>query len=148
MSCYMLYALAASASRRTCRWLGIAASVTLGLATGPAVATDAFPAVQGEHYQLHVSSRLIPVAINRIHAWELELRDREGRPVSQATIRIGGGMPAHNHGLPTAPEVTKELAPGRYLLEGMKFQMGGAWEVNFQVDAAPGQETLTLQFAL
>lgn len=104
--------------------------------------------LKGERYQLQIQSRLDPVAINRIHAWELELRDANGSLVTDATLTIRGGMPAHNHGLPTAPRVTETLGPGHYLLEGMKFQMGGAWEVQFQIEAAPGTETLTLEFAL
>ncbi|MEN8719742.1 MAG: FixH family protein [Oceanococcaceae bacterium] len=130
-----------------CQHPAFVSAVMATLFAAPALASD-FAPLQGEHYQLRVASRVSPVVINRIHAWELDLRDREGQPVTQAAITVRGGMPAHNHGLPTAPEVTQELAPGRYLLEGMKFQMGGEWEVNFQVDAEPGQETLTLRFSL
>lgn len=107
-----------------------------------------FDVLNGKHYQLTIQSRLEPVAINHIHSWELEVRDVQGKLVSNATIQIDGGMPAHNHGLPTAPRVTKELGPGRYLLEGMKFQMGGEWEVRFLIDAGAGKETLTLDFVL
>src|SRR4249920_3274177 len=31
-----------------------------------------------------------------------------------------GGMPQHGHGLPTRPVVSRELADGTYLMEGMK----------------------------
>lgn len=107
---------------------------------------QSFALLKGERYQLQVLSRLDPVAINHIHAWELELRDAKGVLVSDATLSVRGGMPAHNHGLPTAPRVTDVLGPGRYLLEGMKFQMSGEWEVHFHIEAAPGTETLTLDF--
>ncbi len=109
---------------------------------------SAFAPLQGARYQMQVKSQLEPVVINHIHAWELELRDANGVLVSDATITVDGGMPAHHHGLPTAPRVTEVLGPGRYLLEGMKFQMGGQWEVRFQIEAAAGTETLTLEFAL
>lgn len=130
-----------------CQYPAFVSAVVATFFAAPVLAGD-FAPLQGEHYQLQVESRVSPVVINRIHAWELDLRDRKGLPVAQATITIRGGMPAHNHGLPTAPEVTQELAPGRYLLEGMKFQMGGEWEVHFQVNADSGQETLTLRFSL
>ncbi len=133
------------AFRPRCSALSLLAA---GLAFPLAALAQTFPPLQGDHYQLQVRSRLDPVAINRIHAWELELRDRDGTPVADANIIIGGGMPAHNHGLPTAPRVTEVLGPGRYLVEGMKFQMGGEWEVLFQIAAAPGTETLTLAFDL
>lgn len=116
---------------------------------GPgALLAQSFPVLAGDQYQLQIHSRVEPVVINRIHAWELALTTIKGEPVSGAAIRISGGMPQHNHGLPTAPRVTQELAPGRYLLEGMKFQMGGAWELLFDIEAAAGKEQLRLDFSL
>lgn len=114
----------------------------------PAAWAATFDVLSGKNYQLTIQSQLEPVAINRIHSWELEVRDVQGKPVANATIQVDGGMPTHDHGLPTAPRVTKELGPGRYLLEGMKFQMGGEWEVHFLIDAAAGKESLTLDFVL
>lgn len=125
-------------------WLMVSAC----LAVPSAVLAQTFPLLQGDRYQLQVRSRLAPVAINHIHAWELELRDRNGALVPDATITVGGGMPAHQHGLPTAPRITEVIGPGRYRLDGMKFQMGGEWEVRFLIDAPPGAETLTLAFTL
>lgn len=122
--------------------------MTACLATPAAALAQTFPPLQGDRYLLQVRSQLEPVAINRIHAWTLELRDRDGALVTDATITVRGGMPAHQHGLPTAPRVTEVLGPGRYLLEGMKFQMGGEWEVQFLIEAPPGAETLTLAFTL
>lgn len=52
-----------------------------------------------------------------------------GVPVSQALVYINGGMPEHAHGLPTRPAVTREIEPGTYLVEGMKFSMIGWWEI-------------------
>jgi hypothetical protein len=119
-----------------------------GLALPLAVPAQTLPLLHGKHYQLQVQSQLEPIAINRIHAWELELRDRAGRPVADANISVDGGMPAHNHGLPTAPRVTEVLGPGRYLLDGMKFQMGGEWALQFRIEAAAGTEILTLDLSL
>lgn len=128
--------------RRT--WLLVSASL-LGPFTASA---QTFPPLQGDHYELQVYSRLDPIALNRIHAWELELRDRRGALVPEAAIEVEGDMPAHRHGLPTAPRITEVLGPGRYLLEGMKFQMGGKWEVQFTIVTDHGAETLTLAFTL
>jgi hypothetical protein len=122
--------------------------MALGLAA-PVLATASSPVqVSGTHYRLQVQSRLEPIAINRMHAWELELRDAQGTPVPEARITVDGGMPAHHHGLPTAPRVTEVLGPGRYLLEGVKFQMPGRWEMQFRIEADPGIETLTLTLDL
>ena len=57
------------------------------------------------------------------------------KPVQDATITLDGDMPQHGHGLPTQPRVTKYLGNGDYLVEGMKFQMGGWWLVDFTMGA-------------
>jgi hypothetical protein len=44
-------------------------------------------------------------------------------------------MPQHGHGLPSRPQVTKNLGSGNYLVEGMKFQMGGWWVMDFTINA-------------
>ena len=55
-------------------------------------------------------------------------------------------MPEHDHGLPTAPRVTRELEPGRYLLEGVRFHMGGRWELILQIETAGAADTARFEF--
>ena len=57
-----------------------------------------------------------------------------GEGLITPAITVLGGMPAHAHGLPTVPQV-KELGGGRYLIEGLKFHMPGAWVVAFRIKA-------------
>jgi hypothetical protein len=59
----------------------------------------------------------------------------DGQPVENAAIVVDGGMPQHGHGLPTQPQVTQNLGGGDYLVEGLKFQMPGWWEVKFRITA-------------
>jgi hypothetical protein len=75
-----------------------------------------------------------PVPLLQMHSWTLTIADAGGRPVDGATITVEGGMPAHAHGLPTTPQV-KGLGQGRYLVEGLKFHMPGAWVVGFRIKA-------------
>jgi len=82
-------------------------------------------------------------AINQMHAWKVRLATPDGTPVRAASFKVDGGMPQHGHGLPTQPRVTRELEPGTYLLEGMKFSMAGWWEVKLTIDAAPGADKVT-----
>ncbi len=84
-----------------------------------------------------------PPAINQIHSWQVKLASPSGAPVTHAHISIDGGMPQHGHGLPTRPQVTRELADGTYLLEGMKFSMTGWWEIKLTIDAANGADKAT-----
>ena len=84
-----------------------------------------------------------PTAINQIHSWQVKLASPSGAPVTHAHISVDGGMPQHGHGLPTRPQVTRELADGTYLLEGMKFSMTGWWEIKLAIDAAGGADKVT-----
>ena len=80
------------------------------------------------------SQEIIPV--NKMHQWTLHVETTEGQPVENASISVDGDMPQHGHGLPTHPQVTKYLGNGDYLVEGMKFQMGGWWVMDFTINAA------------
>jgi hypothetical protein len=82
----------------------------------------------------YVSSQDI-VPVNQMHQWTLHVETAEGQPVENATIAVDGDMPEHGHGLPTRPQVTKYLGNGDYLVEGMKFQMGGWWVMDFTITA-------------
>jgi hypothetical protein len=109
-------------------------------------APDGVPSAAGL-YSVRLESPPAESPVNQLHVWHLELRDADGDPVTGATIGVEGDMPAHGHGLPTEPEA-RELGGGRYELEGMKFQMGGAWFVEFAIDAPPGHDTVRVEFTL
>ena len=85
----------------------------------------------------------VPPAINQIHSWQVKVSSPSGVPISHAHINVDGGMPQHGHGLPTRPQVTRELADGTYLLEGMKFSMTGWWEIKLAIDAPEGADKVT-----
>jgi hypothetical protein len=84
-----------------------------------------------------------PAAINQLHAWQVRLATSAGAPVTQARIQVDGGMPQHGHGLPTKPQVTRELPDGAYLIEGMKFSMTGWWEIKLAIDGPAGADRVT-----
>ena len=88
------------------------------------------------------------VAINKLHTWQVQVRTPDGKPVTEASVAVDGGMPQHLHGLPTKPRVSRELSPGTYLVEGMKFSMPGWWEVKLDVSATPGADKVTFNTVL
>lgn len=101
---------------------------------------------RGGAFLLSYTSDVGSLPMNQIHTWTLHVETADGAPVEDALITVSGGMPAHNHGLPTNPEVTKYLGDGNYRVEGMKFHMGGAWVVDFEISA--GGVTDTARFDL
>lgn len=98
-------------------------------------------------YSLHIHSQLQPLGINQIHSWQLELSNAAGI-VSGAEIEVQGGMPEHDHGLPTQPQVTEEIQPGIYLIEGIRFHMPGAWTMDFTINHGGAISNATLEFDL
>ncbi|HEX2546004.1 MAG TPA: FixH family protein [Ramlibacter sp.] len=86
------------------------------------------------------------VPIGRLHSWTLHVARADGTPVADARIAVDGDMPQHLHGLPTRPRVTRYLGDGDYLLEGVKFQMGGWWVMDF--DITTGGRTERVRFHL
>ena len=99
-------------------------------------------------FRLSYRTAIKPLVINQIHSWTLHIEDADGYPVDGASIEVTGGMPAHDHGLPTRPQVTRNLGGGEYLLEGMRFHMGGAWEVLITISDGDQADTVRVSFRL
>ncbi len=111
-------------------------------------ATEASRLSDEQHFAVRFTSHLDPIAINTMHAWMLHIQDRSGKPVTDATVEVEGGMPDHDHGLPTRPRVTQNLGGGDYLLEGMKFHMGGWWQVTLVIRQGEISDRVTFDLNL
>lgn len=102
--------------------LGMAAA-----AEEPADVADRWTSERGK-YVVSFSSSIDPMPINKMFEWTLHVEDANGEPVDGARFAIAGGMPEHNHGLPTSPRVTEDLGNGDYRLQGIRFHMKGNWQ--------------------
>jgi hypothetical protein len=76
------------------------------------------------------------------------ITDANGRAVEGATISVDGGMPEHGHGLPTRPRVTRSHGNGAYQVEGVRFNMGGWWELRLAIRAPAGVDSVTFNLDL
>jgi len=92
------------------------------------------------------SNDIVPV--NQMHQWTLHVETADGQPVEDATITVDGDMPQHGHGLPTRPQVTQYLGNGDYLVEGLRFQMGGWWVMDFVITAQGQRDTVQFNMML
>ena len=129
-------------------WLAAALLLAVSSASNAGAAeTRVWPSNAGL-YRVSYKSDLDPIEINKIHNWVLHVETADGDPVTDAKITIGGGMPAHNHGLPTQPSVTKNLGHGDYLVEGMRFHMLGDWVITVTITASAGHDTCTIPLKL
>lgn len=114
----------------------------------PAIAQDApagktpaestWPALtnsEGGHFRVELQPVEKRIPLRTFHKWLLRLETDDGKPVAGAHVQVDGGMPSHGHGLPSRPKV-KPLGDGRYLIEGVQFNMGGEWEMNLGIKAS------------
>ncbi len=127
-------------SGRLRRWPGRSATgVMLLMLALPASAQDlvlSFTTPDGE------------IEINRMHSWVLHVENANGEAIEGAEVTVDGGMPAHNHGLPTRPRVTAELGGGDYRIDGMRFHMRGKWRIVVTVVTDDGTSTGTITLNL
>ena len=100
------------------------------------------------YFRVTAQSQLDPIPINQMHSWVLQVATAAGAPVDDAQITVNGGMPDHDHGLPTAPRVTTNLKNGSYLLEGIRFHMNGRWEVSIAVVTPERRDVVVLELEL
>ncbi|MEJ6022138.1 FixH family protein [Ramlibacter sp. PS4R-6] len=114
-------------------------------AAGPEYATERVSA-HGAFRVSYATEGTIPVG--RLHAWKLHVARTDGSPVTDAAIAIDGDMPEHRHGLPTRPRMTRNLGNGDYLVEGIKFQMGGWWVMDFDITAGGRTERASFNLQL
>jgi hypothetical protein len=99
-------------------------------------------------YRLSYQSQVNPIVINQIHNWILRLENAEGLTVSGADITLEGGMPEHDHGLPTKPRITESRDENYYLVEGMRFHMSGHWELEIKIIQGTNTDTALISLDL
>ena len=89
-----------------------------------------------------------PLRPRQMQTVRITVRDAEGRAIDEAQISIDGGMPQHGHGLPTRPRVTRNLGDGMYEIEGVRFNMGGWWELKLAIESPAGADSVTFNLSL
>ena len=72
---------------------------------------------------------------NRIHSWELTVKDADGSPVNDAMVLVSGKMPGNGYDLPTHPVVFRAGFEGLYRVDNMEFITPGWWVVTINVMA-------------
>lgn len=126
-----------------------AVAVLTACGTSSAAGFDGSPRASAEgHFVGSVSSTPPVPPVNEMHTWTIHLEDADGVPIDGASIGVDGDMPAHGHGMPTQPRVTDYLGNGDYLVDGMQFQMGGEWYVEFSIAVDSVEDVVRFDFTL
>ena len=89
-----------------------------------------------------------PLRLRKLQKVTVLVADAQGEPIDGASIRVDGGMPEHGHGLPTQPRMTRAMGGGLYEIEGVRFSMGGWWELKLSIDSPAGADNVTFNLSL
>lgn len=135
-------------SGRLKRWFGARGATAALLMCAFLLTPEGAAVAEDAEFRVTYSTPAGPPAINRIHSWVLHVESADGEAVENAEIAVTGGMPEHDHGLPTRPRVTKELGGGDYLLEGLRFHMGGYWEIEVTIVSGRRSAVVTIPLQL
>jgi hypothetical protein len=84
----------------------------------------------------------------KMYTLQVSVANTAGEAITNATITIDGGMPQHGHGLPTRPRVTKNHGDGKYEISGLRFNMGGWWELKLTITTPAGTDTVTFNLSV
>lgn len=98
--------------------------------------------------KIEIYSELSPLRINQIHSWHVRVLNGDNESQELEDLMVFGGMPEHDHGLPTQPEVTTRLDNGDYLLEGVRFHMQGLWKLQIELQLYGVTDTAIIDFDL
>lgn len=133
------------------RWrcAALSAAFVALVTAAPASSAEPFEAVtEAGHYRVRLLPLESPVPLNRFHDWEVLVEDRDGQPVDPRQLAVYGGMPGHGHGLPSAPRVEERLAPGRFRVSGLRFNMAGNWELFVGINGPAGADKVRFDLGI
>jgi hypothetical protein len=122
--------------------------LALGSASAAEVLLPDLSGVTDKGFTIEIYSELSPLSINTMHSWHIRVLDRDDQILELEELNVFGGMPEHDHGLPTQPQVTRRLDNGDYLLEGVRFHMQGHWELQIEFQYAGVDDTAIIDFDL
>lgn len=101
---------------------------------------------QNGHFVVTLESLEAEFELNAFRQWQLTLKHKEtGQGITPARFVVSGGMPMHGHGLPSQPQVAEHLGNGRYLMEGVRFNMLGKWVFEFEVTTQSATDSVVFE---
>jgi cytochrome c peroxidase len=121
----------------------VAAPIVLALAlamqAGASATAGSVHVSERGGYRVRVEPATEPLVLN---AWQrvlLHVERTDDAPLALLALSVDGGMPAHGHGLPSAPRVRS--ANGQdFVIEGLRFNMAGRWELRVLLSDRAGND--------
>lgn len=92
-------------------------------------------------YVVNYTSIPDPIPLNEVFELRVEVRERNKTMLATGlSLDVDAGMPAHNHGMFTRPEI-EQLDDGSFRVTAMLFHMPGEWRITFVVHRGAIRET-------
>lgn len=135
--------------------MAMAAATAMTLAGARARAKASRPSSGGDapgrpstngRYTVVLRPAKVPIPVNEWVDFSIQIRRRDGAKVELTEVALDGGMPAHGHGLPTAPTVLRAGAAGELVATGVRFNMAGLWELRLTVVDSGGGDVAVFTF--
>lgn len=100
------------------------------------------------HFVVTYKSIPEPVPLSRIHRAIIHVTDKTGKAITNADIKLKGDMPEHGHGMATEPVITPGDNAGDYIIQGLKFQMPGWWELVLEISTSSNSDSVRFNIDL
>lgn len=84
------------------------------------------------HFRVSYTPEPDPVPLNQYFRLKVQVQNSQNQLLDDVNIAVDAGMPEHNHGMNSQPEV-KKLGPGVFEVRGLLFHMPGYWEIYVDV---------------
>lgn len=99
-------------------------------------------------YQVTVRPQSGSVPVAKMHDWIVHVETAAGEIFVPTQLVLLAGMPAHGHGLPSEPKITRYLENGDFLVEGIRFNMVGLWHIVINVNGPAGPDRVQFELNL
>ena len=144
------------------RGAAVALLLMVGCTTGskPGETEPGFGAVQSTQvgrYRVGLDFQPDPPPLGELFTVTTSVAMPDGTPLETGVVPLDARMPQHDHGMETRPRVRagdcdddgKCRHPGgRYVTDGFKFHMSGAWTVLMTVDGPGGPDSTSFVYEM
>lgn len=104
----------------------------------------------GGRYLVSLAPQVDPIPVRAFHTWRIHIRDLPATATRTTTLRatFDGRMPLHRHGLPSKPRTVAEQADSTFLVQGVKFSMGGWWQLLVRLESGGVKDSVIFNLNL
>ena len=99
-------------------------------------------------YQVTIRPRNDTVPVGELHEWVIRPQTAAGAGFVPTELVFMAGMPGHGHGTTSEPRVTEYLTDGSFLVEGVKFNMTGLWNIIVSVTGPAGPDRVVFELTV